>query len=46
MINCHKEIFEDRTWNNHKSDPDFKKNWFNHENRRYYEETVYNHFCI
>jgi hypothetical protein len=46
MINWHKEIFEDRAWNNHKSSASFRNNWLNHENRRYYEETVYNHFTI
>lgn len=46
MINWHKEIFEDRTWKNENESLDFRNNWFNHENRRYWEETVYNHFTV
>lgn len=46
MINWHKEIFEDRAWHNHHTSQDFRENWHNVENRRYWEETVFNHFTI
>lgn len=39
-------MFENRAWNNHKGSSGFRNNWLNHENRRYYEETTYNHFVI
>jgi hypothetical protein len=46
MVNWHKEIFEDRAWNNHNGSEGFRNNWLNNEHRRFYEETVYNHFTI
>lgn len=45
-MNWHKEIFEDRAWNNHNGSEGFRNNWLNNEHRRFYEETVYNHFTI
>lgn len=46
MINWHRRVFDGSAWGNHSSSQGFRDNWLNHENRRFYEEKVYNHFTI
>lgn len=46
VVNWHRRVFDGRAWGNHNTDIDFRNNWLNYENRRYYEEKVYNHFTI
>lgn len=45
IVAWHRRVFDGRAWGTHHS-KSFRDNWLNHENRRFYEEKVYNHFTI